>query len=162
MQAKPHCRPVLGFPKAFMGILETQLKHVGYELDMLVYTFDKLLLVEPLVTRSFQAGQVNALIETFCIHARNLDLKAATFADSRYKPRPNDKERKNLISRINKQISRLTEQRTSVADEKISSADRAMLYSILIAEADNFTRHLQPHLRRAWKYVPGAAPSGID
>ena len=93
-----------------MGIIETQLKHVGYELDMLVYTFDKLLLVEPLVPRSFQAGQVNALIEAFCIHARNLDeffqgsgrgdtLKAATFADSRYKPRPNDKERKNLISK---------------------------------------------------------------
>jgi hypothetical protein len=110
MQAKPHCRPVLGFPKAFMGIIETQLKHVGYELDMLVYTFDKLLLVEPLVTRSFQAGQVNALIEAFCIHARNLDeffqcsgqgntLKAATFADSRYKPRPNDKERKNSLAK---------------------------------------------------------------
>ena len=131
VQAKPHYRPVLGFPKAFMGIIETQLKHVGYELDMLVYTFDKLLLVEPLVTRSFQAGQVNALIEAFCIHARNLDeffqcsgqgntLKAATFADSRYKPRPNDKERKNLLSKISRQILRLTEQRTSVADEKIT------------------------------------------
>ena len=42
-------------------------------LDMLIYTFDKLLLVEPLVQRNFQAGQVNALIEAFCIHARNLD-----------------------------------------------------------------------------------------
>jgi hypothetical protein len=80
-----------------MGIIETQLKHVGYELDMLAYTFDKLLLVEPLVGRSFQAGQVYSLIEAFCIHARNLDeffqgsgrgdtLKAVTFADSRYKP----------------------------------------------------------------------------
>ena len=49
-----------------MGIIETQLKHVGYELDMLIYTFDKLLLVEPLVPRSFQAGQVNALTEAFC------------------------------------------------------------------------------------------------
>jgi hypothetical protein len=156
-----------------MGIIETQLKHVGYELDMLVYTFDKLLLVEPLVPRSFQAGQVNALIEAFCIHARNLDeffqgsgrgdtFKAATFADSRYKPRLHNKERKNLISRINKQISHLTEQRTSVADEKIGSGDRARLYSILIAEADNFTRHLQPHLRPAWRYVPGAASPGID
>jgi len=28
---------------------------------------------EPLVQRNFQAGQVNALIEAFCIHARNLD-----------------------------------------------------------------------------------------
>ena len=51
---------------ALMDILETQLKHVGYELDMLVYTFDKLLLVEPLVRRSFQAGQVNALTEHSC------------------------------------------------------------------------------------------------
>jgi polyphosphate kinase len=151
-----------------MGIIETQLKHVGYELDMLVYTFDKLLLVERLVERSFQAGQVNALIEAFCVHARNLDeffqgsgradtLKAQTFADSRYKPRPNDKERKDIMRKINKQISHLTEQRTSVVEEKFGPADRAKLYSILIAEADNFTRHLQPDLRRAWKYVPGAA-----
>ena len=153
-----------------MGIIETQLKHVGYELDMLVYTFDKLLLVEQLVERRFQAGQVNALIEAFCIHARNLDeffqgsgradtLKAQTYANSGYKPHPNDKERKNLISKINKQISRLTEQRTSVAEEKISAADRAKLYSILITEADNFTRHLPPHLRPAWKYVPAGEPS---
>jgi hypothetical protein len=156
-----------------MGILETQLKHVGYELDMLIYTFDKLLLVEQLVPRTFQAGQVNALIETFCLHARKLNeffqssgrddtLKAATFADSRFRQRPNDKERKDLIIKINKQISHLTEHRTSVAAEKIGSADRAKLYSILIAEADNFTRHLQPHLSHAWKYVPGTAPSGID
>ena len=149
-----------------MGIIETQLKHVGYELDMLIYAFDKLLLVEPLVGRSFQAGQVNALIEAFCLHARNLDeffqgsgrgdtLKAATFADSDYKPCPNDKERKDLISKIRKQVSHLTEQRTSV-EEKFGPADRAKLYSILISEADNFTRHLQPHLRRSWKYAPGA------
>jgi hypothetical protein len=154
----------------FMGITETQLKYVGYELDMLVYTFDKLLLVEPLVRRSFQAGQVNALIEAFCIHTRNLHeffqgcradtLKANTFTDSRYKARPNDKERKTLMGKINRQISHLTEQRTSVVEEKISSADRARLYSILIAEADNFTRHLQPHLRHAWKYVPGVAAFG--
>src|SRR5215471_16068857 len=147
-----------------VGILETQLKYVGYELDMLVYTFDKLLLVEQLVPRSFQAGQVNALIEAFCLHARNLNeffqgsgrddtLKAATFADNRYKPRPSDKERKALISKFNRQISHLTEQRTSVGEQKISSADRARLYSVLIAEADNFTRHLQPHLRSAWRYV---------
>jgi hypothetical protein len=122
-----------------MGIIETQLKHVGYELDMLVYTFDKLLLVEQPVQRSFQAGQVNALIEAFCIHARNLDeffqgnsrradtLKATTYTDSRYKPRPNDKERKNLISKINKQISHLTEQRTSVAEEKCGGPGEAPL-----------------------------------
>lgn len=140
-----------------MGVLENQLKHVGYELDMLVYTFDKLLLVEQLVRRSFQAGQVNALIVTFCIHARNLDeffqgagradtLKAETFADSEYTPLESDKERKDLVRKINKQISRLTEQRTSEAKEQIATADRAKLFYILIAEADNFTRHLQPYL----------------
>ena len=85
-----------------------------------------MLLGEPLVPRSSRAGQVNALIEAFCIHARNLHeffqgsrtdtLKANTFADSRYKSRPNDQERKTLISKINKQISHLTEQRTSVAE----------------------------------------------
>ena len=157
---------------ALMDILETQLKHVGYELDMLVYTFDKLLLVEPLVRRSFQAGQVNALIEAFCIHARNLHeffqgsradtLKANTFADNNFKPRPIDQERKTLIAKINRQISHLTEQRTSEEEEKIGSADRAKVCSILIAEADNFTRRLQPHLRSAWRYVPGAAAFGDE
>ena len=140
---------------------------------MLVYTFEKLLLVEHLVESSLQAGQVNALIEAFCIHARNLDeffqgsgrgdtLMAETFAASEYTPLMSDRERKDLVRKINKQISHLTEQRTSEAEEKIGTADRAKLFYILIAEADNFTRHLQPHLRRAWKYAPGAAAEAGD
>lgn len=156
-----------------MGIVENQLAHVGYELDMLVYTFDKLILVQhPIVRRSFQAGQVNALVEAFCIHARNLHeffqgsradtLKANMFADGQYKPRPNDPEPKSLISKVNKQISHLTEQRTSVAEEQIGSTDCVRLYSMLIAEADNFTRHLRPHPRPAWKYVPGTEPPAVN
>ena len=101
---------------------------------MLVYTFDKLLLVEQLVERSLQAGQVNALIEAFCLHARNLDefqgsgrgetFKAETLAASEYTPLASDRERKDLVRKINKQISHLTEQRTSEAKEKIGTADR--------------------------------------
>jgi polyphosphate kinase len=105
--------------------------------------------------------------EVFCIHARNLDeffqgsrradsLKAKTFADGKYKPLPRDKERKDLIAKINKQIAHLTEQRTSMAAEKIGPAERARLHSILIAEADSFTRHLLPKLRLDWEYVPSA------
>ena len=41
----------------FVGILETHLKHVGYELDMLVYAFDKLLLVEPLSLAASRRGR---------------------------------------------------------------------------------------------------------
>ena len=115
-----------------MGIIEN---HLGYELDMLVYTFDKLLLVEHLVESSLQAGQVNALIEAFCIHARNLDeffqgsgrgdtLMAETLAASEYTPLMSDRERKDLVRKINKQISHLTEQCTSEAEEMIGTADR--------------------------------------
>jgi hypothetical protein len=144
----------------------TQLEHVFYELNMLRYTFDKLMLVDQDVApHSIQAGLAYALIEAFCIHARNLDeffqgsrrpdtLKAKAFADGEYKPLPSDKERKHLLAKINKQIAHLTEQRTSVAAEKIGDRDRLMLHSILIAEADNFTRHLQQDLRPDWKYVP--------
>ncbi|MGA8690412.1 MAG: hypothetical protein ACLQF1_06375 [Methyloceanibacter sp.] len=155
----------------------TQLEHVFYELNMLRYTFDKLILVEQTVAanapQSIQAGLVYALIETFSIHARNLDeffqgsrradtLKAKTFADGKYKPLPRDKERKDLIAKINKQIAHLTEQRTSVAAEKIGPADRARLHSILIAEADNFTRHLLPKLRLDWEYVPTEPPLRVN
>jgi hypothetical protein len=73
------------------------------------------------------------------------------------------------MSKINKQISHLAEERTSESKEKVGTADRAKLFYILIAEADNFTRHLQPRLRHAWKYAPGAAadvmvarPTGRD
>ena len=49
-----------------------------------------------------------------------------------------------------------------MAAEKIGPADRARLHSILIAEADNFTRHLLPKLRLDWEYVPTEPPLRVN
>jgi len=60
------------------------------------------------------------LIESFCIHARNLNefflengkddtLKASSFATNDYKRPNNAPERRSLFAKINKQISHLTE-----------------------------------------------------
>ena len=157
-----------------MDASETRLGHVYYELSMLRYTYGKLLEAEKFIALDPTARQkaipyMNALIEAFCIHARNLDeffqstgesdtLKARKFADGFYRPLPSNTERKRIIKKIHKQIGHLSKKRTSVPAEQIGTADRVKLFSILTAEADNFTRHLLPNLLAAWQYVPKPPP----
>ena len=157
-----------------MDASETRLGHVYYELSMLRYTYGKLLEAEKFIALDPTARQkaipyMNALIEAFCIHARNLDeffqstgesdtLKARKFADGFYRPLPSNTERKRIIKKIHKQIGHLSKKRTSVPAEQIDTADRVKLFSILTAEADNLTQHLLPNLLAAWQYVPKPPP----
>jgi hypothetical protein len=156
-----------------MDLPATRLGHVSYELDMLHFTFDKLTLVEQAIAKgniqqTIEVGLRNALMEAFCVHARNLDeffqaagkdntLKAKKFTGSHYKPIPSDDERKRLIKKIQRPIAYLSKKRTAVPMEKIDFEDRAKLFSILIREVDNFTRFLKPELRLAWEYPPSSA-----
>jgi hypothetical protein len=57
------------------------------------------------------------------------------------------KERRALITKINKQISHLTDERTLVEQEKIGDQDRTALYELLVADLRNFTGYLRPELR---------------
>jgi hypothetical protein len=110
----------------------------------------------------------NALIESFCIHARNLNefllengrpdtLKATSFADDNYQPPLVTEVRQALFSKINKQISHLTEDRTSSAEDKIGDLQREQMYSVLFDELQRFSQHLNPELRASWKVIFGAA-----
>lgn len=159
-----------------MDIRATQLKeHVFYELDMLRYTHGALVQIERSLAKDPDALSrvdrriINALVEAFCIHARNLDeffqgtgltdtLSSDTFADDQYRPRLSDEERKRLKTIINRHITPLTEHRTSEPRENIGSEDRTRLYGLLVDEADHFTRHLLRELQPAWDYVPSAQP----
>jgi hypothetical protein len=136
---------------------EQLMKHLFYEVWMLGSTLKKL-----------KAGDfpdrktANALIESFCIHARNLNefflengkddtLKASSFATTRYAVPENTAERRSIFAKINKQISHLTEARTTVEKDMIGAQERDAMYSILYDDLDEFDRHLKPDLRPAWK-----------
>ncbi|HET9935944.1 MAG TPA: hypothetical protein VFQ29_05750 [Methyloceanibacter sp.] len=104
----------------------------------------------------------NALMESFCGHARNLNeffvevlrddtLKASSFATADYGRPMNSADRQTLFKKINKQISHLTIERTSVPEEKIGSADREQMYGWIYALLEHFAKHVRPELRSSWK-----------
>jgi len=110
----------------------------------------------------------NAMIEAFCIHARNLNefflengrddtLRASGFTTSAYKPPDNDQVRRSIFAKINKQISHLTEARTTVANEKIGDLEREQMYCFLFDDLRRFSEHLKPELRSAWKVKFGSS-----
>ena len=103
----------------------------------------------------------NAIIEAFCIHARNLNefflgigqgdtLKASSFTTSKYQRSEPDEVRRSVFAKINKQISHLTEARTTVPREKIGDLEREQMYCFLFDDLKRFSDHLKPALRPAW------------
>ena len=104
----------------------------------------------------------NALIESFCIHARNLDeffqgssrfpdtLRAGDFAIESYRYLTNGPIRRGLVNKIKKQIAHITDDR--VGADKIDDADRRLLLVVLLAELQNFSIHLKPGLQEVWPY----------
>lgn len=133
-------------------------EHLAYEIKMLHET-RKALRGEPVSTEVI----ANAVMESFCIHARNLNefffesprwkdvLKASEFAASDYRKPENSDDRRALFDRINKQISHLSRERTSAPQEKIGPADREEMYSWVYAFLEYFDGHVRPELRSAWK-----------
>src|SRR6476660_5412138 len=90
----------------------------------------------------------NALMEAFCIHARNLNefflengrddtLKASTFATETYQRPEPPKIRQAIFAKINKQISHLTQARTAAAAEKIGNLEREQMYCFLFDDLQN-------------------------
>ena len=120
-------------------------EHLHYEIDMLLGTFHRLQTVSDPVMR-------NALMESFCIHARNLDdfflgrrgAKAQTYAAANYRAYLAGRFSSDLDRKLNTQIAHLTEARTSDPAEKIGQADRLELLTTLLAEVHNFAEHLRP------------------
>ena len=92
-------------------LLEILQDHLPYEIDMLLGTFRKLELgvVDDMVR--------NALIESFCIHARSLidflnnqrGVRASSFTNRSYVPFRDGKIRASVITKLNTQVAHLTE-----------------------------------------------------
>ena len=133
-------------------------EHLDYEIKMLHET-RKALMRKPVPTGII----ANALMESFCIHARNLNeffvevirddtLKASAFATNEYRRPENPADRQALFKKINKQVSHLTTERTSLVEEKIGTGDREEMYGWVHAFLVHFFEYVRADLRSVWRF----------
>lgn len=133
-------------------LAEYLTRHVRYEWNMLAGTRDRLKRRQDPVTK-------NALIESFCVHARNLIefyrgsgrkdyIKAKDFTDSSYKARfvpANTGEIGNkLYAKLNQQVAHLAQDRSADPSKKIGAADREIIFEALRKERDRFEPLIKP------------------
>lgn len=125
------------------------LPHVRYEWNMLARTRNCLQGKHDPVVR-------NALIESFCIHARNLIefyrnkkgyLNAKDFTGGSYKAKfvaPTSGEiGTKLYAKLNQHVAHLTRDRTADPDMKVTSNDRETIFEALRKEQERFEPLIQ-------------------
>lgn len=130
-------------------------RHVLYEVLMLVGTRE-----------CIHAGEAdtikhNALIESFCIHARLLIEffnnptadGPSSFAEPTYVAFEGGQLTGPLFRKINAQIAHFSLKRTVDPSKAMDRATLEQIYVRLADEIANFERHLKPEYRRLW---PGA------
>ena len=128
--------------------LDIRGHHLPYELWMLQSSYLRLAKcrLEPVIA--------NALIESFCIHARLLieffsnqqGCRAEEFTGGVYMAVHLGSLRKEVV-KLNTQIAHLTRARTTIPDEKIGPVDRLKWLKALEREAGNFSVHLAPQFK---------------
>jgi hypothetical protein len=127
--------------------------HLHYELWMLVETYSRL---EAGVSDHVLA---NALIEAFCIHARNLDYffagkrgtDTATYADEYVAYGGGDDLGEGARKKLQTQIAHLTKARTADEGSKVGRVDRRKIVEALVGEAHRFHQHLKPQYKAVSK-----------
>lgn len=157
------------------GLKEMLAEHIVYEVDMMRGTYACL-------TSGghswFSITVVNALHESFCVHARVLNeffttddrpadntAGARHFAKPEYTPFPQGAPSGELIGKLNKQISHPSYGRT--LKDKLGPDDRERLMRFIDDEVVNFSRHLRttyapiwPDRMRQARATPLAIPAG--
>lgn len=149
--------------KANATPLEIVRDHLPYELDMLAGTFAKL--------EQGAADTIvrNALIESFCIHARSLidffnneqGVHASVFTADSYVPFSQGKIRSVLSEKLNTQIAHLTLRRTSDSARKIDDVARRELLDGLASALRDFTQHLKPEYAALWNHATALDPPAV-
>lgn len=135
--------------------VEIMNEHLPYELIMLRGTFDQL------VTHTVET---NALIESFCIHARQLldffedkegrttDARASDFTKTKYQTKHLPPSKDPIRDNINKQIAHITLCRTTDSTEKITGQDMLKLLNALTDEAEKFKKKLKPEYQDEFRW----------
>jgi len=157
--------------KSVEGLQEVINHHVPYEVRMMRQTYA--MLADGSACLWFSQTVINALIESFCLHARSLieffsgettpaDNTAAAkhFAKSSYKPCPDYGPSRELRGKLNGQIAHPSYSRTSTGDEKVSAKDRAILMKFIDDELVRFSNEMKETYRQQWPVDMTPAASG--
>ena len=126
-------------------------EHLFYECQMLVHT------QQALLAAAWFHPIGNALMESFCFHARNLieffdggpNVNFSLFAKPSFKPWASGRVRDVLVRKLNTHLAHLTPKRTSDPKRKIGEVERAELFAALSVEIGHLRAHLKPQFSRA-------------
>src|SRR5262245_56157113 len=105
---------------------------------------------------------VNALVESFCNHARNLIEFFKDHRDCDFDPRwftngyalQKQFVGNAVLSRIAKQIAHISKLRMDERHNKIGAKEQDKIKADIERELDRFCRHLKPPYDRKWKIPP--------
>jgi hypothetical protein len=144
-------------PEGFIEMLE---EHIVYEARMLRATF--MALAAPGLDMIVVPAIRNALIESFCSHARLLqdffecqtsaageEVCACHFTDAMY-PFQREMLPDRLRGKLNAQILHLSYNRTKIAERKIGHEERVQLFRVLENEIEAFGLHLKEAYKPKW------------
>ncbi len=150
------------------GLMEAFDHQLVYEVDMFYRTYNFL------DVPAWSPGLANAIIESFCVHARNLieffDQESATPGQARsnymgakhfcdgYIPWTKGGPSNDLRGRLNRQISHLTYDRTSKEEEKIGRKERAKLVELIERELEVFGGCLRKPYVEKWPFAKRGNP----
>ena len=143
------------------GFFEVIGHHIPYEVRMMRQTY--VMLADGGTCLWFSQTVVNALIESFSIHARSLieffsgdsqpnDTTAAAkhFAKPDYEPSPDHGLSRDLNGKLNSQIAHPSYSRTSGAHGKLSASDRSDLMKFIESEVERFSKELKETYLSHW------------
>jgi hypothetical protein len=142
-------------------LVEIMEHHLPYEIGMLVFTSRLLETMQPGNLPDHEKAMRNALIESFCIHARNLidflegkkkksRLRAKSVTDG-YKPASGWID-KALTKKIEDQIAHITINRTLDPSARINGEVRTKLLRAIAKELVAFRKKLRPQYRHTpWR-----------
>ena len=130
-------------------------EHYVYELNMLRWT-------QATLTETPEGFNANALIESFCVHARALmdfyksrprqdDVTAQDFTSSgQFSANGTSQIPSDVRTRVNKQIAHLTASREN-APQKVDYADRQTLLSAVELDHTAFKSAVQPQYAQCFR-----------
>lgn len=136
--------------------------HVVYEVNMLRHTFNFMGIP------AWSSELRNAIIESFCVHARNLieffsqrsktagqadgDYVGAKHFCNNYEPWTKGRPSSDLTKRLNRQVAHLTYDRTSRDEDKVGGKEQLELIKLIEQEIEAFGSSLREPYKAKWPF----------
>jgi hypothetical protein len=174
IQHPTHRRRVLSpakLNKSAEGLQEVLNHHIPYEVRMMRQTFA--MLADGPACLWVNQVVINALIESFCLHARSLieffagettpadnTSAAKHFAKNGYQPCAVHGPSRELMGKLNGQIAHPSYSRTSTDDEKVSAKDRTVLMEFIEDELVRFSNDMKETYKQHWPSDMSSRSSG--